>query len=68
MVKFTELRTLATLRRIAKAMERANQLEERRQEVEYATIKESGPIRKMVFSRPTTEDWNEKVIGRHGSI
>ena len=61
MVKFTELRTLATLRRIAKAMERANELEERRQEIEYATIREAGPSKKMVFSRPTVEDWNQKV-------
>lgn len=73
--RLTELRVLATLRRMAKAMERANQLEEHRQEMEYprgsgwlfgmdAPVcknppREANP-RRTVFSRPTAEEWNEK--------
>jgi hypothetical protein len=49
---FTELRTLAVLRRIAKAMERANELELHRQEIEHPPLKEGRPEpRKAVFSK-----------------
>lgn len=59
---WTELRVLATLRRIAKAMERANQLEEHRQEIEYPRLRDSGsaPAKKVVFSKPTMDEWNAK--------
>ena len=62
MVNFTELRVWGVLRRIAKAMERANELELHRQEIEYAPLKDAGsPVpRKAVFSRPTAKEWNEK--------
>lgn len=65
-INWTELRTLATLRRIAKSMERANELEEYRQQREYPPIPETGPPgpRKTVFSRPTVAEWNDKEIGR----
>jgi hypothetical protein len=55
----TELRALATLRRIAVAMERANQLEEKRQEIDYAPLRDAGkPVRKSVISRPSPGEWN----------
>jgi hypothetical protein len=56
--KFTELRVLATLRRIAKAMERANQLEEHRQSIEYPRLRDPGdaPAKKVVFFRPKVEE------------
>jgi hypothetical protein len=59
--KFTELRVLVTLRRIAKAMERANELELHRQQMEYPPIKDSPDVPKKVsISRPSVNEWNER--------
>lgn len=59
---FTELRFLATLRRIAQAMEEANRLEKFRQAIEYPPLAktEPPPIRKVQISHPSVEQWNAK--------
>lgn len=58
---FTELRFLATLRRIARAMEEANRLEKHRQELDYPPIpRADAPVRKTVISHPTVESWNQR--------
>jgi hypothetical protein len=64
--KFTELRVLATLRRIAKAMEEANRLEKYRQAIEYPPLAktEPPPIRKVVITHPTVEQWNQDKRGK----
>jgi hypothetical protein len=42
-------------------MERANQLEERRQEIEYAPLRDAGKPRiKTVISTPRADEWNER--------
>lgn len=57
---FTILRVVAVLRRVAKALERANQLAETRLECEFpklALAKTHGP--KLVkIDRPSAADWN----------
>lgn len=62
MIRWTELRFLAVLKRIAIAMEEANKLERHRQEIEYAPLKDRGPgpAKTVVISRPTVEEWNKK--------
>jgi hypothetical protein len=65
-VKWTELRLLATLRRIAKAMERANELELHRQEMEYQALPKSAvdPGRKkVIISHPSAQRWNDRAAG-----
>lgn len=58
---FTELRVLATLRRIARAMEEANRLEKHRQEIEYAQLpKGEAKTRPSVISHPSVDQWNER--------
>lgn len=60
---FSELRVVAVLRRIAKAMERANQLEEHRQSIEYPRLRDGkdAPEKKVKISRPTVGDWDDKL-------
>ena len=62
----TELRVLATLRRLAKAMEEANRLERHRQELEYKPLPktEAPPRPAVVFGHPTVEEWNERARGK----
>jgi hypothetical protein len=58
---WAELRALATLRRIAKAMERANDLELHRQQMEYPPISRAeAPKRNLDISHPTAQAWNER--------
>jgi hypothetical protein len=54
--RFALLRVVAVLRRIAKAMERANELELHRQQIEHPPLKEGGSTRKFVFSRPEKKE------------
>ena len=61
---FANLRVLATIRRIAKAMERANELEANRQGLEFPVVMPSHTsARRPVISRPTVEDWNRRAAG-----
>lgn len=57
--KWSELRVFSLLRRIAVALERANELELHRQDIEHPPLKE-GPVspKKAVFSKfiPKDED------------
>lgn len=61
---FTALRLASSVRRLAKAMERANELELHRQDVEHPPLKDAGKKKKTVFSRPTIDEWNDKVKDR----
>lgn len=53
LAKWVDLRFLFALRRIAKALERANQLEEHRQEIEYPRLRDpkDAPPKRIVISR-----------------
>lgn len=59
---FTKLRFLATLRRIAKAIEHSNRLEQHRQEVEYKRVSPAAS-RKVTISRPSVDSWNARAAG-----
>lgn len=59
-----ELRMVAWLKRIALALERANQLEEHRQDLEFAPVAYKEP-RKAVFSHPSVKDWNKRWLAAH---
>jgi hypothetical protein len=66
---WAELRVLATLRRIAKAMERANELEMHRQELEYPPLaKAEKPKRSAEISHPTVQDWNQRRAMKDAGI
>lgn len=60
-IPWAEMRLLVTLRRLAKALERSNELELHRQEMEYPPLRTGpAPEKKMTFSKPTIEEWNKK--------
>lgn len=62
-LNFSSLRLVASLRGIAKALERANELELNRQQMEYPPIKDAPTSpKKMVISRPTVGDWNDREV------
>ncbi len=55
------LRAVALLRRIAKALERANELEQYRIERDYPPVASTSAAPRMAeVSRPTLEQWNER--------
>lgn len=67
---FPGLRTIALLRRIAKALEASNQLNRERMSLEFPDYARKQPkvrkIRQTEITRPTIEDWNESYRQRHG--
>jgi hypothetical protein len=67
---FSGLRTIALLRRIAKALEAGNQLARERMALEFPDYARKQPkarkIRQTEITRPTIEDWNEIYRQRHG--
>lgn len=65
-IPWSDLRVLACLRRIAKALEWANELEQHRQELEFEPFKEkkdTGENRKVIISHPTVQRWNDRKAG-----
>jgi hypothetical protein len=57
------LRGIACLRRIAKAMERSNDLEQHRQDMEFPVkMPTKQTIKKLQITHPTSEDWNRGRI------
>lgn len=59
MKTLVELRIVAWLKRIAMALERSNQLEQHRQDLEFPPVTYKEP-KKAVFSHPTIDQWNKK--------
>ena len=66
---FPGLRTIALLRRIAKALEAGNQLARERMALEFPDYARKQPkarkVREAQITRPTIEDWNEGWRQRH---
>lgn len=56
------LRVAAQLRRIAKALEQANEF--KREEIDRSSRPMKDGQKRMVMSRPTVDQWNEK----HGGL
>jgi hypothetical protein len=56
---FPEIRLLAMLRRIAKAIERSNELTQERMKFDYPQWRERPKPRKAEISVPTVEQWNK---------
>jgi hypothetical protein len=67
---FPGLRTLALLRRIAKALEAGNQLARERMALEFPDYARKQPksrkIRQTEITQPTVEEWNQNWRERHG--
>lgn len=55
-----ELRLLSLLRRIAKALERSNELTKERMRYDYPMWKEKPKPRHAEISVPTVESWNQR--------
>ena len=67
---FSGLRTIALLRRIAKALEAGNQLTRERMALEFPEYARKQPrerkVRQTEITRPTTDEWNAGYRERHG--
>jgi len=61
---FPELRSLVTLRRIAKALERSNDLTEEMLNRQFPTRRER-QASKVEFSVASSEDWNKRWAESH---
>jgi hypothetical protein len=68
---FSGLRTIALLRRIAKALEAGNELSRERIALEFPEWGRRHQARRVVrktsITQPTTEEWNENWKHRHGN-
>ena len=67
---FSSLRTIALLRRIAKALEASNELARQRMALEFPDYARKQPrerkVRQTEITRPTTDEWNQGFRERHG--
>jgi hypothetical protein len=62
---FPELRMLAFLRRIARALEESNELQRTRLKMEFPAWRERPKPRKVEISVPTAAQWNERHRREH---
>ena len=67
---FSGLRTIALLRRIAKALEAGNQLSRERMALEFPDYARKQPkerkVRQTEIARSTIDEWNAAYRERHG--
>lgn len=65
MKSFVLVRVLLVLRRIAVALESANELEQYRQSMEFRPLKETDtpPARHAIISKPSINRWNDRHAG-----
>jgi hypothetical protein len=67
---FAGLRTIALLRRIAKALEAGNQLAQERMALEFPDYARKQPkarkVRQTEITQPTIDEWNQAYRERHG--
>ena len=62
---FGDLRLLALLRRIAKAIEHSNELTRERMKFDYPDWRERPKPRKAEISVPSVESWNNRYRKEH---
>ena len=64
MITIGDIAAISILKRIAEAMERANELELHRQELEFPPLKTTDPPKKkFVIDRVSVEDMNKRHAG-----